>query len=104
MSPKRDLPRANDAITLYIEAIAELGRDTNLTGLGQSRELDFRRGSPRRNVFPSTAPRFVHREELFLLKHGVVVESDASNNLCSRLIMFQPFVVNESSRERVREP
>ena len=55
-------------------------------------------------MFPSTAPRFVHREELFLLKHGVVVESDASNNLCSRLIMFQPFVVNESSRERVREP
>lgn len=78
--PKRDPPTANDAITLYIEAIAELGRDTNLTGLGQSRELDFRRGSPRRNVFPSTAPRFVHREELFLLKHGVVVESDASNN------------------------
>lgn len=44
----------------------------------QSRELDFTPWGGGYNRVPTDATAFVHREELFLLKHAVVVDTDAS--------------------------
>ena len=45
---------------------------------GESRELDFMPWGGGYNRVPSDATAFVHREELFLLKHSVVVDPLAS--------------------------
>jgi hypothetical protein len=45
---------------------------------GESRELDFMPWGGAYNRVDSDATAFVHREELFQLKHSVVVEPDAS--------------------------
>ena len=45
---------------------------------GESRELDFMPWGGAYNRVPSDATAFVHREELFLLKHSVVVDPSAS--------------------------
>jgi len=45
---------------------------------GESRELDFMPWGGAYNRVPPEATAFVHREELFQLKHAVVVEPDAS--------------------------
>jgi FAD/FMN-containing dehydrogenase len=45
---------------------------------GESRELDFMPWGGAYNRVPSDATAFVHRDELFLLKHSVVVDQSAS--------------------------
>jgi FAD/FMN-containing dehydrogenase len=45
---------------------------------GQSRELDFTPWGGAYNRVPTEATAFAHRRELFLLKHAVTVEPDAS--------------------------
>jgi FAD/FMN-containing dehydrogenase len=45
---------------------------------GESRELDFMPWGGAYNRVPSDATAFVHRDELFLLKHSVVVDPSAS--------------------------
>ena len=45
---------------------------------GESRELDFMPWGGAYNRVPSDATAFVHRDELFLLKHSVVVDRSAS--------------------------
>jgi hypothetical protein len=45
---------------------------------GESRELDFMPWGGAYNRVPSDATAFVHRDELFLLKHSVVLEPSAS--------------------------
>ncbi len=45
---------------------------------GQSRELDFTPWGGAYNRVPTDATAFVHRDELFLLKQAVVVDTDAS--------------------------
>ena len=46
---------------------------------GQSRELDFTPWGGAYSRVPTDATAFVHRDELFLLKHAVVVDPDASS-------------------------
>jgi FAD/FMN-containing dehydrogenase len=46
---------------------------------GQSRELDFSPWGGAYNRVPAGATAFPHRDALFLLKHGVVMEPDASH-------------------------
>jgi hypothetical protein len=45
---------------------------------GESRELDFMPWGGAYNRVPADATAFVHRDELFLLKHSVVVDPSAS--------------------------
>jgi FAD/FMN-containing dehydrogenase len=69
---QRPLPR---------EAIAALVENVSRERVpGQSRELDITPWSGAYNRVPGDATAFVHRNELFLLKHAVVVAPDASNS------------------------
>jgi hypothetical protein len=62
---------------LPTEAIAALVEDFGRRA-GQSRELDFTPWGGAYNRVPAEATAFVHRDELFLLQHAVVVDPDAS--------------------------
>jgi FAD/FMN-containing dehydrogenase len=63
---------------LPAEAIAALVRNLeDERVVGQSRELDFTPWGGAYNRVPADATAFAHREELFLLKHAVVVDPDA---------------------------
>src|SRR5829696_1787342 len=60
---------------LPAEAIAALVKNLQEERVvGQSRELDFTPWGGAYNRVPADATAFVHREELFLLKHAVVVD------------------------------
>jgi berberine-like enzyme len=64
---------------LSVEAIAALVE--NFAGervAGQPRELDFTPWGGAYNRVPADATAFAHRDELFLLKHAVTVDPDAS--------------------------
>jgi FAD/FMN-containing dehydrogenase len=65
-------PLPGDAIAALVEGFAE-GRAP-----GQSRELDFTPWSGAYNRVRPEASAFIHRDELFLLKHAAVLDSDAS--------------------------
>ncbi len=67
---RRPLP--NDAISALVETFA---RDR---APGESRELDFMPWAGAYNRVPPHATAFIHRGELFQLKHAVVVPPDAS--------------------------
>jgi FAD/FMN-containing dehydrogenase len=61
------------------EAIAALVENLSRERVpGQSRELDFTPWGGAYNRVPDDATAFVHRRELFLLKHAAVVRPDAS--------------------------
>jgi len=61
------------------EAIAALAENLQEERVpGQSRELDFTPWGGAYNRVRADATAFVHRDELFLLKHAVVVNPDAS--------------------------
>ncbi len=62
--------------TEAIEALVENLREGRVSG--QSRELDFTPWGGAYNRVPADATAFVHRDELFLLKHAVEVDPDAS--------------------------
>ena len=66
---RRPLP--TEAIAVLVENLSE-GRVP-----GHSRELDFTPWGGAYNRLRADATAFVHRDELFLLKHGVVVDPDA---------------------------
>jgi hypothetical protein len=61
-----------DAIAALVESLGE-GRAP-----GESRELDFTPWGGAYNRVRPDATGFVHRDERFLLKHGVVVDADAT--------------------------
>ena len=64
---------------LPTEAIAALVENLSKErGPGQSRELDFTPWGGAYNRVSADATAFVHRDELFLLKHAVVIDSDLS--------------------------
>jgi hypothetical protein len=64
---------------LPAEAIAALVEHLGTDRVaGQSRELDFSPWGGAYNRVPADATAFPHRDALFLLKHGVVLEPDAS--------------------------
>lgn len=67
---RRPLP--TEAVAAVLETFSR-GRAS-----GESRELDFMPWGGAYNRVPPDATAFVHREELFQLKHAVVVEPDAS--------------------------
>ena len=67
---RRPLP--TEAIAALVDDFVE-GRRA-----GQSRELDFTPWGGAYNRVPAEATAFVHRDELFLLQHAVVVDPDAS--------------------------
>jgi FAD/FMN-containing dehydrogenase len=67
---RRPLPP--EAIAALVDAFAA-GRET-----GQARELDFTPWSGGYNRTPTDATAFAHRDERFLLKHAVVVDSDGA--------------------------
>jgi FAD/FMN-containing dehydrogenase len=67
---QRPLPL--EGIRALVEAF---GRDR---APGESRELDFMPWAGAYNRVPSGATAFVHRDELFQLKHSVVVQRDAT--------------------------
>ena len=48
---------------------------------GESRELDFMPWGGAYNRVPAHATAFVHRDELFQLKHSVVVDPEASTTV-----------------------
>jgi berberine-like enzyme len=61
------------------EAVAKLIDHLSRDRLpGQSRELDFTPWGGAYNRVPEDATAFAHRNELFLLKHAVVVDPDTS--------------------------
>lgn len=66
---RRSLPR--DAITAVLDNLAEG------CGPGQSRELNFTPWGGAYNRVPGDATAFVHRDELFMVEHVVVVDPDA---------------------------
>jgi FAD/FMN-containing dehydrogenase len=66
----RSLPA--EAIAVLLEAFSRERAP------GESRELDFMPWGGAYNRVPSDATAFVHRDELFLLKHSVVVDPSAS--------------------------
>ncbi len=68
---RRPLP--TEAIAALVENLLE-GRVA-----GQSREMDFTPWGGAYNRVRADATAFVHREELFLLQHAVVVNPDASS-------------------------
>jgi FAD/FMN-containing dehydrogenase len=68
---RRPLP--TDAIAALLANFAE-GRVS-----GQSRELDFTPWAGAYNRVPDDATAFVHRHELFSLKHAVIVSPEASS-------------------------
>jgi FAD/FMN-containing dehydrogenase len=61
-----------DAVAALLEMFASERRS------GQSRELDFMPWGGAYNAVPADATAFVHRSELFQLKHAVVVDPSAS--------------------------
>jgi FAD/FMN-containing dehydrogenase len=64
---------------LPVEAIAALVENLpNGRAPGHSRELDFTPWGGAYNRVPAEATAFVHRDELLLLKHAVLVDPDAS--------------------------
>jgi FAD/FMN-containing dehydrogenase len=65
-------PLPTEAIAALVENLQK-GRVA-----GQSRELDFTPWGGGYNRVPTDATAFVHRDELFLLKHAGVVDPDAS--------------------------
>jgi hypothetical protein len=65
-------PLPADAIAALVEHLA-----TDRVA-GQTRELDFSPWGGAYNRVPADATAFPHRDALFLLKHGVVLEPDAS--------------------------
>lgn len=67
-------PLPREAVAALVEHLVE-GRVP-----GQSRELDFTPWGGAYNRVPAEATAFVHRDELFLLLHGVVVDPDASTS------------------------
>ncbi len=67
---RRPLP--TEAIAVLVESFS-LGRPS-----GESRELDFMPWGGAYNRVPADATAFVHRHELFQLKHAAVVDSRAS--------------------------
>jgi hypothetical protein len=67
-------PLSSDAITAVLENLAEG------CGPGQSRELNFTPWGGAYNRVPSEATAFAHRDELFMVEHVVVVDSDAPNS------------------------
>jgi FAD/FMN-containing dehydrogenase len=67
---RRPLPA--DAIAALLETF------TAAPAAGQSRELDFMPWGGAYNAVPAGATAFVHRDELFQLKHAVVVDPSAS--------------------------
>jgi FAD/FMN-containing dehydrogenase len=66
-------PLPTEAIAALVENLQK-GRVA-----GQSRELDFTPWGGAYNRVLAEATAFVHRDELFLLKHAVVVDPDASS-------------------------
>ena len=69
---RRPLPAA--AVTALLD---HLSRDRVP---GQARELDFNPWGGAYNRVPEDATAFAHRNELFLLKHAVVIDGDASSD------------------------
>jgi hypothetical protein len=65
-------PLPADAITALLETF------TSERAAGQVRELDFMPWGGAYNAVPAGATAFVHRDELFQLKHAVVVDQSAS--------------------------
>ena len=68
------LPLPTEAIVALVQAFSP-GRTE-----GESRELDFMPWGGAYNRVPADATAFVHRDELFQLKHAVVLDSQASTN------------------------
>ena len=66
-------PLPTEAIAALVENLLE-GRVA-----GQSRELDFTPWGGAYNRVRADATAFAHRDELFLLKHAVVIDPDASS-------------------------
>jgi FAD/FMN-containing dehydrogenase len=66
-------PLPTEAIAALVENLPK-GR-----AAGEARELDFTPWGGAYNSVRPDATAFVHRDELFLLKHAVVVEADASS-------------------------
>jgi hypothetical protein len=65
-------PLPTEAIAALLETFTSERRP------GQSRELDFMPWGGAYNAIPAGATAFVHRDELFQLKHAVVVDPSAS--------------------------
>jgi FAD/FMN-containing dehydrogenase len=66
---------------LPTEAIAALVENFQKERVaGQSRELDFTPWGGAYNRVPAEATAFIHRDELFLLQHAVILDPDASAN------------------------
>jgi FAD/FMN-containing dehydrogenase len=74
-------PLPGEAITALLQTFA------NQPQSGQSRELDFTPWSGAYNRVPADATAFVHRSDLFLLKHGVATspsEAEAARDWLER--------------------
>jgi FAD/FMN-containing dehydrogenase len=67
-------PLPPDAIDVLVETLSRERRP------GESRELDFMPWGGAYNQVPSDATAFVHRNELFQLKHAVVVDPSTSTD------------------------
>jgi FAD/FMN-containing dehydrogenase len=67
-----DRPLPAEAVAALLDAFGE-GRTS-----GEARELDFMPWAGAYNRRPPDATAFVHRDQLFQLKHAVVVDPDAS--------------------------